>query len=48
MLGMRVGRTETGAPASFGQVLFMRDVIGGFICSIAVACSLGVLVFVLL
>lgn len=43
LLGMRVRRTDTGTPATFGTMLFMRGILGYFIASIAYTFTLGIL-----
>jgi hypothetical protein len=42
---MRVISTSTRQPVGFGTMLFMRGIVAGFVASIAITFTLGVLLF---
>jgi uncharacterized RDD family membrane protein YckC len=43
LLGQRVIRADGSSPVGFGTMLFMRGLIAGFIASIAITFTLGIL-----
>ena len=45
LLKMRVISTSTRQPVGFGTMLFMRGIVAGFVASIAITFTLGVLLF---
>jgi len=45
ILGQRVVRADGSGPVGLGTMLFMRGLIAGFVASIAITFTLGILVF---
>lgn len=45
MLGQRVIMDYTGAPASFGRMLFLRGFVAGFVANWAILFTLGIILF---
>ena len=45
LLKLRVIDAKTLMPVGFGKMFWLRGVLGGFIAPIAIACTLGVLLF---
>ena len=45
LLGLRVIKADTGQPAGLGHMFWMRGIVGGFVASLAITVTLGVLAF---
>lgn len=43
ILGQRVVKADGSAPVGFGTMLFMRGLVAGFVASIAITFTLGIL-----
>ena len=45
LLGLRVIRADTGQPSTLGHMFWMRGIVAGFVASLTVAVTFGVLAF---